>query len=163
MTLPDLEPLLPDADALRRQRQRLVEELQPSDRRSAIRWRRARRLALAAAGVFAIGGGAAVAGGVFSANDVAVRAGIGCYDRATLDANVTVLGPTADPVTACARLWREGVVSGRPEAPALVACTAEEQPVRVLPGSDVATCTRLGLKPLPRDYDAAAERARTAP
>jgi hypothetical protein len=168
MTLmPDIDVLLPDEEIVRSRRDALVDELRRGARgvRPA---RTARRLALVLAALLTVAGGAAAAG-VFSADDVKVQAGVGCYQRAALQADITIVGPVADPVAVCAALWREGVVDGRPvaEAPPLVACTGKDQPVRVLPGDGADTCSGLGLVPLPADYSQAAVRtnkgAGTAP
>lgn len=114
---------------------------------------------VAVTALFALSAGGAVAGGVFSADDVAVGAGIGCYETAALDANTTVMSPTPDPVAACAALWRQGAIDGTGgDAPRLVACSAQDRPALVFPG-DADTCIRLGLKPLPRDYGTAVEAA----
>ena len=168
MTLtPDIDVLLPDEETVRARRDALVDELRRGAR-GARPARSARRLALVLAALLTIAGGAAAAG-LFTADDVNVQAGVGCYDRAALQADTTIMGPVADPVAACAALWREGVVDDRPtaEAPPLVACTGKDQPVRVLPGDGPDTCSGLGLVPLPDDYSQAALRtdagAGTAP
>ncbi|HZV72353.1 MAG TPA: hypothetical protein VFF79_01440 [Conexibacter sp.] len=163
---PDISFLLPDDVAVRARRDALVDVVQPA-RPPRRRQRRTRRIAIAIASLFVLSCGAAVAAHVFSAGDVAVDAGIGCYDRASLDTNVSVIGPTADPVAACAKLWREGAMTAgrRSTAPQLVACTGERQPVRVFPAADAAVCRRLGLVPLPADYapaGAASGRAHAA-
>jgi hypothetical protein len=119
--------------------------------------------------LMALGAGAAAASGVFSADDVKIEAGIGCYDRAALQTSIAFADPSTDPVAACAALWRAGVVDGQPRAvaPPLVACTGEDQPVRVMPGDGPEICAGLGLVPLPADYPQAALRmnpgAGTAP
>ncbi len=153
---PDVSVLLPDDAALRARREALVDEVKPSGprRRGPIR---ARRTLIAIAALLVLSGGAALAAGVFSADDVAVDAGVGCYDRASLRANVTITHAAADPVAKCARFWEEGVVDvdAPPGAPPLVACTSEGQPVRVFPGPGPSVCRRLGLVPLPSDYASA--------
>jgi len=161
---PDISALLPDDATIGARRAALVDNLnsQPPRRRS----KRTRKFAVAFASLFLVSGGA-IAAGFFSGDDVAVEAGVGCYDRASLDANVTAIDATADPVKACAALWRRGVVSAHPLAiaPSLVACTAPGQPVRVFPGSTASVCHALDLMPLPGDYPTAAlasQRASTA-
>jgi len=158
---PDIDVLMPDEEAVRARRDALVEELR---RARAPRVTRApRRLALVLAVLAAAGGGAAAAAGLFSADDVKVEAGVGCYARAALQADITVMHATADPVAACAELWRAGTVDGTPraEAPPLVACTATGEPVRVMPGDGPDVCARLGLQPLPEDYSHAVLRTST--
>jgi hypothetical protein len=93
-----------------------------------------------------------------------VDTSIGCYDRASLRADATIVHGT-DPISTCAELWREGVVDtrlrrleregridARPErdSPHLVACAREGSSVaRVFPAPGPAICRRLGLVPLP--------------
>jgi hypothetical protein len=158
---PDIDVLLPDEEVVRARRDALVEELR---RHRAPRPAPApRRLALVLAAIVVAGGGAATAAGLLSADDVKVEAGVGCYDRAALQADITVIRATEDPVAACAQLWREGTVDDVPraEAPPLVACTGKGQPVRVMPGSGPEVCAGLGLEPLPDDYPRAVGRTST--
>ncbi len=87
---------------------------------------------------------------------------VGCYERASLHASAAILhGP--DPVTICARLWREGVVGttlrrlereGKIEpdptrfSPHLVACAyAGSSVAHVFPAPGPDVCRRLGLVP----------------
>ncbi|HYV15109.1 MAG TPA: hypothetical protein VE972_03740 [Conexibacter sp.] len=163
---PDIDVLLPDDETVRARRDALVDELRraPAPRLVVA----PRRLALMLTLLMALGAGAAAASGVFSADDVKVEAGVGCYDRAALRATVSLMAATPDPVAACAALWREGYIDGRTtgDAPPLVACTGEDQPVRVMPGDGPKTCAGLGLEPLPADYPQAARTssgATTAP
>ena len=84
---------------------------------------------------------------------------IGCFDRVSLEANVTVLNPHAeDPVAVCARLWREGVVTGTPGTPALQPCVLPTGAVAVFPAADA--CARLRLA-APTADDLNTLRART--
>lgn len=148
---PDISPLLPDEATVRARRAALTDAVAGSRRRR--RPARARRVLVAVAALLVLGAGAAWAAGVFSADDIAVNAGVGCYDRPSLHADVTIFHAAADPVAKCAKFWREGVVDTKrgPASPHLVACTGENQPVLVFPGPD-GTCDRLGLVPLPADY-----------
>jgi hypothetical protein len=158
---PDIDVLLPDDETVRARRDALVDELRraPAPRLVVA----PRRLALMLTLSMALGAGAAAAAGVFSADDVKVEAGIGCYERADLHATVSVMPATPDPVAACAELWREGAIDGRTtgDAPPLVACTGQDEPVRVLPSDDPDICARLGFSPLPADYPQATLRATT--
>ncbi|HEY8809307.1 MAG TPA: hypothetical protein VIM28_04720, partial [Solirubrobacterales bacterium] len=150
---PDISILLPDEDAVRARREALVAELQPggSRRRRPVG---ARRLLIAVAALLILSGGAALASGVFSADDIAIGAGVGCYERPSLNANAAIYISAADPVAKCERTWREGAMTGgdSTKVPHLVACTAENRPVMVFPGDGNAVCERLGLVPLPSDY-----------
>ena len=75
---------------------------------------------------------------------------IGCYDRAALDANVSVIGNTAqDPVEACADIWRQGGVGPQTTVPSLQPCVLDTGAVAVVPGDGPAVCHRLGIAPLP--------------
>ncbi|HYP55114.1 MAG TPA: hypothetical protein VEQ41_02270, partial [Solirubrobacterales bacterium] len=90
--------------------------------------------------------------GVFSADDIAINAGVGCYEKPSLQASAAIFQAAADPVAKCAKVWREGVLGDEPGSPPhLVACAADGTPVFVFPGAD-DVCDRLGLQPLPDDY-----------
>jgi hypothetical protein len=163
---PNITPLLPDDQTLEARRAAFVNELRsqtaPAPRVGAGRRRPTRRVALVACALLATGATAAGATVLLSSKDVAVPDGVGCYDAPSLDANTTIIGPKPDPVAACAALWRKGDIDGTPHAtaPALVACTAADKPVYVVPGAP-QTCERLNLKALPDDYaDAARQTAR---
>jgi hypothetical protein len=87
---------------------------------------------------------------------------VGCYATASLRTDTTIVHG-ADPIGACAELWREGVVDTRlrrleregkieprPDraSPPLVACAYEgSATAHVFPGSGPAVCRRLGLVP----------------
>ncbi|HET9162412.1 MAG TPA: hypothetical protein VFN89_03060 [Solirubrobacterales bacterium] len=60
-----------------------------------------RRLLVAVAALLVLSGGAALAAGVFSADDIAIGAGVGCYDRPSLQADVAIFISAADPVARC--------------------------------------------------------------
>ena len=113
------------------------------------RRRRLRRRLTGGVLVFAVlATGVAAASGVFTnapPEQLATNS-IGCYSRADLKhADVAVLGvDTSDPVDACRRML--GV-----HGP-MVACAGPE--VMVFPGGP-GTCEKLGLRPLPPEYDAA--------
>jgi hypothetical protein len=93
-----------------------------------------------------------------------VDTSVGCYDRASLHADTTIVHGS-DPIATCAELWREGVVDTRlrrleregriderPErdSPHLVACAYEGSSIaHVFPAPGSAVCRRLGLVPLP--------------
>lgn len=73
---------------------------------------------------------------------------IGCYDRADLGANVTIVSPDGRSATAqCRDLWTQGVVgASAPEQ--LAACVLSTGPVGVFPSTDDQTCERMGLADL---------------
>jgi hypothetical protein len=116
------------------------------ERAIAARRRRVRRRIGIGALSFAVAAtGVAAASGVFNTPEQLAGTSVGCYDRASLDANVSVLSTGADtPVDTCRRVL--GV-----DGP-LVACA--NGAVAVFPGGP-GTCERLGLEPLPPEYDAA--------
>lgn len=145
---PDTSVLLLDDAAIACRRRALEGELRSPRRRPRV----PRRLVAVAVALIVLGGGAAWAAGVFSAKEIAVGAGVGCYERPSLHASAAIFRSAADPVAKCARLWREGVLGGQKEAtPHLVACSDQDKPVFVFPGPD-GLCDRLGLQPLPADY-----------
>jgi hypothetical protein len=163
---PDTSQLLPDDAEIAARRRALEAELEPS-RRFLRRPRR--RLAMALVALLTLAGGAAWAAGVFSAEEISFRAGVGCYSEARLDGprlSITVFHAAADPVAKCEKYWREGVVDtglrrlGRegkidyPPAdypPHLVACANPGSAIAVFPGAD-GVCEKLGMEPLPADY-----------
>lgn len=148
---PDISVLLPDEATIAARRRALETEVS-TERRSRVVL--SPRLLAVATVMLALGGGAAWAAGVFSAKEVAVGAGVGCYEGPSLHASAAIFRSAADPVAKCARLWREGVLGGKKNAaPHLVACSGEGEPVFVFPGRD-DLCGQLGLQPLPADYAA---------
>jgi hypothetical protein len=73
---------------------------------------------------------------------------IGCYDRANVGGNVTVVSPDGrGPIAQCRDLWREGVV-GRPAPAQLAACVLSTGPVGVFPSTGNQTCEQMGLADL---------------
>jgi hypothetical protein len=73
---------------------------------------------------------------------------IGCFERADVDGNVTVIGSeAADPVAACAALWRSGAVGSTTTAPSLTACVLDTGAVAVMPGP-AGVCEALGIASL---------------
>jgi hypothetical protein len=151
---PDISALQPDEASERERREALVAELRDERRRRRAR-PGARRLAVAVAALVALSGGVALAAGVFSAEDVSLEAGTGCYSQPRLDGDnliVAVTHASADPIAKCAKYWREGAIGDRgPTSPHLVACTEKGGGVSVFPGPD-GLCGRLGLEPLPADF-----------
>lgn len=73
---------------------------------------------------------------------------IGCYDRADLSANVSVVSPDGrSAVEQCRGLWLEGDV-GSPVPARLAACVLSTGPIGVFPSIDDRTCERMGLADL---------------
>lgn len=156
----------------------LESELRPPRRRRRLR-RPRRRLAVALVALVALGGGAAWATGVFSAEEISYQAGVACYSEARPHGpNLSATGfpAAADPVAKCEKYWREGVVDttqrrlGRegkidypphPYPPHLVACSKPGSGIAVFPGTE-AVCERFGLQPLPDDYEAPGREAARA-
>jgi hypothetical protein len=124
------------------------------------RRRRRRRIALAIIPVALV----AVGAGAVLHEPARVDAGPACGNEATISPQATtVLSPDAgDPVTACAALWRKGVVSGervrRADMPELTACVAPTGVVIVLPGGGPGFCERAGGGDLPPGYRERRER-----
>jgi hypothetical protein len=71
---------------------------------------------------------------------------IGCYGAASTSADVAVIGNTAaDPVEACAELWRRGdMAPGVSTAPPLQACVLETGAVAVIPSGEAGACHAIG-------------------
>lgn len=167
MTPPhDLDVLLPDEATVRARRGALVGELRGASagaprRRFGRRRGFGRRLAVTVVALVAAGTAGAAATGLFSAADVDIRAGIGCYSEPKLDAQaISIVGARPDPVATCTLMWRRGqVTTASRTVPPLVACTSERGPVRVFPSRDPALCARLELRPLPADYARAGTQA----
>lgn len=162
---PDIASLLPDDARLAARRRALEAELGPGRRTPR---HASRRVVIAVLALLALGGGGAWAAGVFSAEDIAFNAGVGCYEQPSLHGSAAIFHSAANPVAKCARVWREGAlglrlkrlesegkIDRRPGrySPHLVACTGQNRPVLVFPGPD-GLCARLGLEPLPGDYAA---------
>jgi hypothetical protein len=124
------------------------------------RKRRRRRIALALVPIALVAAGA----GYALREPVRVDAGPACGNEAKISPHdLTVLSPDAgDPVEACAKLWRKGVVAGdgtrRAEAPQLTACVAPTGAVIVLPGGGAGFCERAGGSDLPAGYRERRER-----
>jgi hypothetical protein len=162
MRLP-LEREMPPGRVLRRERLlteefvRLLDHAKAEPERPGRRRRRIAALVLVPAALFAAG--AAYALSRPSASQTVE--GIGCYDRANMNANVTVTDATGqDPTEVCAHLWSKGVVRlGSTSVPPLVACTgAHAHVIWVFPSADRNLCEKLGLGPIPEGYKRAAAR-----
>ncbi len=99
---------------------------------------------------------AAVAAGLalgmaYLTRDVSEQTGVGCYAAADLQADTAVVGASGGaPETGCADLWARGEFGPGP-VPDLSACVLASGAVGVFPGDD-ATCGRLGLAPIPENY-----------
>lgn len=109
-----------------------------------------RRLMLIAAALVVLATGSLAVAHFFASPQKLASDGVGCYDGASLRANVTVPNGVGSPLAECAAVYRS---EGQP-VPKLVAC-AGNGAVAVFPGRDPALCNRLGLAPLPRGYTAA--------
>jgi hypothetical protein len=110
------------------------------------RGRLRRRLAIGGLGFALVATGVAAASGVLSGSpEQLASSGIACFERASLNANVTVVpGDDRTPIETCRQLMGT-------DSP-LVACASEA--VHVFPGG-ADTCRRLGMEPLPPEYAAA--------
>ncbi len=80
---------------------------------------------------------------------------VGCYTRADLEANVSVVAADGrDPVAICAEVLRTTI---GPTAGGLEACVLEGGAVGVFPGGP-RTCSRLGLAEVPDSYSVESKR-----
>jgi hypothetical protein len=112
---------------------------------AARRGRLRRRITFGAVGVAIAATGVAAASGVFSNPEQLAGAGVACYERASLNTNVSVLSTGEQtPIETCRQVLKT-------DAP-LVACAGES--VAVFPGGK-GTCEELGLRPLPAQYETA--------
>jgi hypothetical protein len=157
MRLERLTPAERDLPAgrLQRRREHLVNELRMWDQTTR---RRRRRLALVLVpAVVAV----LVATGFTTyalVREPTHLESIGCYERASLDANVAVVSSDErDPTDVCGEVWRTGGFGEEGKIPQLTACVLDTGAVGVFPGSPAKTCSELGLAELPRDYTAAAQ------
>jgi hypothetical protein len=83
---------------------------------------------------------------------------IGCYERASLDANVAVVGADGrTPEDICGEVWRTGGFGEEGASPELTACVLPTGAVGVFPGPK-ATCSDLGLAELSASYTDQMER-----
>ena len=120
--------------------------------------RRRRRFAVLLVPVALLG--VAAAGYALLRADEAVAAGIGCFDEAHMEANVTIVSTTGEsPQDVCGKLWAQGVVNhGTTSVPELMPCLHEGGDVYVFPSRDESICTKFGLQDLPEGYERAARR-----
>jgi hypothetical protein len=123
-------------------------ERSAAERIASRRRRIRRRITLGALGFAVAATGVAAASGVFSSPEQLANNGVACFDAPALNRNVTVV-PTGElsPIETCRRVLK----TDRP----LVACADEA--VHVFPGGP-GTCEKLGMRPLPAEYDAARRR-----
>jgi hypothetical protein len=84
---------------------------------------------------------------------------LGCFDRAALDANTTVVNTDGrDPTEICAELWRQGAMGDGPIPAELAACVLHTGAIGVFPSAGPGTCEELGLADLPASYAAEGKR-----
>jgi hypothetical protein len=75
---------------------------------------------------------------------------VGCYDRASLDANVAVVGADGrDPAEICGEIWAQGALADAPVPDELASCVLDTGAIGVFPSSGAGTCEKLGLADLP--------------
>ncbi|HEY7149839.1 MAG TPA: hypothetical protein VH420_10385 [Gaiellaceae bacterium] len=126
------------AGRLERRARHLVSELRPSRRRRL--WP-----TLVPAIAILLVGATAFTAYRLTRDEPTVLESIGCYDRASLDANVAVVSPGAGgPVAACRRVWNQGAMEG-PEPRRFAACVLSTGPIGVFPSTGSGTCAALGL------------------
>lgn len=83
---------------------------------------------------------------------------VGCYERADLGANTTIVSMDGrDPVAICAELWEDGDV-GPGSVPELAACVLPSGAVGVFPRSGDETCNSLGLANLAAGFTESAKK-----
>jgi hypothetical protein len=78
---------------------------------------------------------------------------IACYDRASLDADVAVVGSDErHPLDICGEVWRMGAFGQEGESPLLAACVLQTGAIGVFPKSGGVMCAELGLADLPPSF-----------
>jgi hypothetical protein len=123
-------------------------ERSAAERIASRRKRIRRRITLGALGFAVAATGVAAASGVFSSPEQLANNGVACFDAPALNRNVTVVATgELSPIETCRRILK----TDKP----LVACADEA--VHVFPGGP-GTCEKLGMQPLPAEYDAARKR-----
>jgi hypothetical protein len=84
---------------------------------------------------------------------------IGCYDKASLAANVAVVSADGrDPTAICTDIWQAGGLPGAAVPDRLAACVLDSGAIGVFPSSGAQTCENLGLADLPASYAAEGKR-----
>lgn len=134
-----------------------MKEITKERKRPTVRKRRRRSVAVLLPAALL---GIAATSYVVLSSDEVVAAGIGCFDEAHLEGNVTIVSTSGEsPEEVCGKFWAEGVVRhGTSSAPALMPCVNESGAVYVFPSKDESICTRLGLQALPEGYEREAKR-----
>lgn len=156
----DTDPLLPTQQEYQKRADKLAAFLRSEPKPKKSWFRRPGGVASVAAGALLVSVGVAGAAGLFSADDVAVGAGINCYSKASLDSESVGLQPQKNPVMGCEQVWNDNALetadfAGSPE---LVACATKGSPVDVFPGGP-ETCESLGLEVLPEGYASLAQKS----
>jgi hypothetical protein len=84
---------------------------------------------------------------------------VGCYDRASLEANVAVVSADGrDPAEICGEIWAQGALAEAPVPDKLASCVLDTGAIGVFPSSGAGTCEKLGLADLPASYAAEGKR-----
>jgi hypothetical protein len=84
---------------------------------------------------------------------------IGCYDAASLTANITIVEADGrSPIAICAELWQQGGMRGATTPKQLAACVLQTGAVGVFPRSGADTCAQLGLADVPASLAAESKR-----
>jgi hypothetical protein len=135
---------------LQRRKEQLVSELRTFDGKNR---RRRRRLALVVVpAVIAILAATGFTTYALTREPTHLES-VGCYDKASLDANVAVVSLDGrDPTVICNEIWQAGDLPGAPVPTKLAACVLQTGAIGVFPSSDAATCENLGLADLPASY-----------
>jgi hypothetical protein len=138
---PVAPPLSPGRMAARRE-QILGTLVQDKPRRLV---RRRRILVLAAVTAALVGASGATAYALLRPAPITqLSAGVGCFDEASLRADVAVVRPDGlAPVDRCRQVWIDE--HGDRRVPTFVACVYTSGAVAVFPDTDTGVCARLGL------------------
>jgi hypothetical protein len=138
------------AGRLQRRREHLVNELRMWDQTTRRRRRRLALILVPAVVVVLVATGFTTYALTRSPTHLE---SVGCYDTASLDANVAVVNLDGrDPTAICNEIWRRGDLPGVPVPTKLAACVLESGAIGVFPSSGASTCEKLGLADLPASY-----------
>ncbi|TPW15647.1 MAG: hypothetical protein FD127_662 [Acidimicrobiaceae bacterium] len=119
--------------------------------RTAVRPRRRVWTAGVVAAVVLLVGSGAAAAIVAMRDGGRPEAGVVCRSAANLQSSARVIPLGDDPIADCVALWvagelpRVGQVNAKGSSPALIACAVDDRSIEVLPVTDDATCSSIGL------------------
>lgn len=144
LLVPPSAPAVSAGRVLARREQVLNTWQQSEPKRSP---RRRRVLVMAALAAILAGGTATTAYALLKPAPVTqLGAGVGCFEEASLSADVTVVDLNGlDPVQRCREVWASGGMGDGREVPPLITCVYPSGALAVLPGNSADECEKVGL------------------